>query len=367
MRKDVFLVNQALIKRDPRELFEPPKGDIIQKKGKVIIRIPIKKELLEDAERPFFGFLENYFIPKIDHEKMQDFWFYKNFYWAMKLRPNFYRYTLKEVKKVRRVKQHRIGLTYLLLYDLLSQKVPTVKDANQYLEEEGKSIDDRQRRLLRNEYYPDLFFRPIPELFSRKKDKRVDNFSSVLTNVPNFGFDYWQAVSLTMNYNQMFNEHLPPQHEFDKLDYLSNCIRLVTVDEIEDILSFGNELNEILDRVILRVGDIDEERGLMVKEMRKKTEIIEEFRTLLNTATYIRWFQIKTYKQRMEFLKKNRRLTYSKEEAEHIVPLLLQYYQDPELVSAYLYFGAKAFEAYKKPKYAKLLYNVRSKLVRTGL
>ena len=58
--------------------------------------------------------------------------------------------------------------------------------------------------------------------------------------------------------------------------------------------------------------------------------LVEQFRAILNTAIYVRWFNKKTMSQREKLLEKKRRLLYSESEAQKIVPLLLEYYQDPE-------------------------------------
>jgi len=164
-----------------------------------------------------------------------------------------------------------------------------------------------------------------------------------------------------MALNQQFSINLPSQRENEWWDYYHACIKLVSADEVRDILDFGYELNEILDRVLLRVNGLDGDRKLIVEEIRRKTDIIEQFRSLLNMAVYVRWFNLKTLNARQKLLEKRRRLKYTESEAQKIVPLLKEYCKDLELVSAYIYFGARAFTALGKPKYAELLKNERKK------
>ena len=96
-----------------------------------------------------------------------------------------------------------------------------------------------------------------------------------------------------------------------------------------------------------------------MKEIRQRNDIIEEFRDLLNAAVYIRWFSEKTLKQRLKYLNTRRRLTYSDEEVDRIKPLMEKHFKDSELITAYLYFGEKAFQKYGKPEIAKKLKKIR--------
>jgi len=106
-----------------------------------------------------------------------------------------------------------------------------------------------------------------------------------------------------------------------------------------------------------------DKRNLIIDEFRDKPtrDIIEEYRSLLNMTVYIRWFNRKAPEARQRLLKTRRRLSYSESEAQEIVPLLGEYCNDSELVSAYLYFVAHAFTALGKPQYAELLMNERRK------
>lgn len=364
LRKDVFFAKSILIERDITTIFEEPPDNIGDEDGPPLFELPGPAEEIGDAISPisFINALIEPAIPRINEKKREDFFLYKRFLWGMDLNPNFYRYIVNKTKNIRWMKNHRSELAYLLLLDILSEKVPTIQEANTEFREDHKDEDrTRQRRLLRNEYYPELFFKPT--LFiERNGDERVGNYSTLITEGLNFGEEHIWSFQLMMALNQQFSNNLPSQRENEWWDYNHACIKLVSTDEVRDILDFGEELNEILNRVLLRVSWLDGDRKLIVEEIRRKTDLIEQYRSLLNMAVYLRWFNRKTPKARQSLLEKKRRLSYTESEAQEIMPLLMEYCKDQELVSAYLYFGARAFTALGKPQYAELLMNERGKL-----
>lgn len=363
--KDVYFIHQAIIQKKPINLFDK-KSDLVERDGDIVsLKIPIREpeEGDEIDPNPFGSWLIDMVTPKIDNVKMQDFWAYKNFYWMMELQPSIYRYTLKKIKKIKWVQEHRAGLAYMLLFDLLSEEIPNLRDANISLDEEKIQKDEvRQRRLLRNEYYPELFFQPISNLVRKKQDRRIENYTSILTDHPKFGIEYWQANSIANIENQRFNEHLPQGQDFENQIQLSRWIRKVTANEIEDIIEFGNDLNLALDRVLSRIKWLDGDRNLIVKEIRQRNDIVDEFRDFLNAAVYIRWFSEKTLNQRLKYLNTRRRLSYSDEEANRLIQLMEKHYKDFELITAYLYFGQKAFQKFGKPDIAEKLENIRKNM-----
>jgi len=364
LRKDVFFAKSILIKRDITTIFDEPSDNVEDEDGPLLFKLPAPSEDSDDVISPasFLNALIEPAIPRINEKKRRDFFLYKRFFWGMDLNPHFYRYVVKETKNIGWIKHHRSELAYLLLLDILSEQAPTIQDANKEFREDHKDEDrTRQRRLLRNEYYPELFFQPSM-IIERSRDERVGNYSTLLTEGLNFGEEYMWAFQLMMALNQEFSNNLPSQRENEWWDYHHACIKLVSADEIRDIIDFGYELNEVLDRVLLRVTRLDGDRKLIVEEIKKKTDIIEQFRSLLNMAVYVRWFNLKTPNARQKLLEKRRRLMYKESEAQKIVSLLLEYCKDPELVSAYLYFGERAFTALGKPKYAILLKKERKKL-----
>lgn len=98
-------------------------------------------------------------LPKWEDNLQQDYRLYKNFIRNYDYNPHFYRFLLKETKNITWIKNHRSELSYLLLLDILSETTSTIYDANQEYDEDKKDKDrTRQRRLLRNEYYPELAF-----------------------------------------------------------------------------------------------------------------------------------------------------------------------------------------------------------------
>ena len=362
LRKDVYYAKSMIIKRDKKH-FETNHDLIEEKDGIVTLKIPIAQEGSEGItlRELFRNSLFDLLSPKIDENIQRDFFLYKRFIWGMDLNPNFYRYIVKQTKDLEWVKNHRSELAYLLLFDILSEQAPTIQGANIELKQDYQNEDrTRQRRLLRNEYYPELFFEPT-KYFERGGDERVGNYSTLFTENLNFGEEYMEAFQLTMALNQQVSTHLPSQKENEWWDHQQAYIKMVSAEEVRDIINFGTELNEILDRVQLRISWWGGDRKLIVDEIRRKTDIIEEFRALLNMAVYLRWFNRKTPEARQRLLEKKRRLSYTKSEAQEIAPLLMEYCDDPELVSAYLYFGAKAFSAIGKPQYAELLMNERRK------
>lgn len=366
LRKDVFFAKSILIERDITTIFDEPIDIVGDEDGPLLYELPAPSEDSGDVISPasVLNALIEPAIPRINEKKREDFFLYKRFFWGMDLNPNFYRYIVNKTKNIRWIKNHRSELAYLLLLDILSEKAPTIQDANIEFREDHKDEDrTRQRRLLRNEYYPELFFKPT--LFiERNRDERVGNYSTLLTEGLNFGEEHIWSFQLMMALNQQFSNNLPPQRANEWWDYHHACIKLVSAEEVRDIIAFGYELNEVLDRVLLRVSGLDGDRKLIVEEIRRKTDLVEQFRSLLNIAVYVRWFNIKTPKARQKLLEKRRRLKYTESEAQKIVPLLMEYCKDPELVSAYIYFGARAFTALGKPKYAKLLTIERKKLER---
>ena len=362
LRKDVYYAKSMIIKRDKKH-FETNHDLIEEKDGIVTLKIPIAQEGSEGItlRELFRNSLFDLLSPKIDENIQRDFFLYKRFIWGMDLNPNFYRYIVKQTKDLEWVKNHRSELAYLLLFDILSEQAPTIQGANIELKQDYQNEDrTRQRRLLRNEYYPELFFEPT-KYFERGGDERVGNYSTLFTENLNFGEEYMEAFQLTMALNQQVSTHLPSQKENEWWEHQQAYIKMVSAEEVRDIINFGTELNEILDRVQLRISWWGGDRKLIVDEIRRKTDIIEEFRALLNMAVYLRWFNRKTPEARQRLLEKKRRLSYTKSEAQEIAPLLMEYCDDPELVSAYLYFGAKAFSAIGKPQYAELLMNERRK------
>ncbi len=364
LRKDVFFAKSILIERDITTILDEPLDNLGDEDGPLLFNLPGLAEDFSDVISPvsFINALIEPAIPRINEKKREDFFLYKKFFWGMDLNPNFYRYIVNKTKNIRWIKNHRSELAYLLLLDILSEKAPTIQDANIEFREDYKDEDrTRQRRLLRNEYYPELFFKPT--LFiERNSDERVGNYSTLITEGLNFGEEHIWSFQLMMTLNQQFSINLPSQRENEWWDYYHACIKLVSADEVRDILDFGYELNEILDRVLLRVTGLDGDRKIIVEEIRRKTDIIEQFRSLLNMAVYVRWFNLKTLNAGQKLLEKRRRLKYTESEAQKIVPLLKEYCKDQELVSAYIYFGARAFTALGKPKYAELLKNERRKL-----
>ena len=362
LRKDVYYAKSMIIKRDKKH-FETNHDLIEEKDGIVTLKIPIAQEGSEGItlRELFRNSLFDLLSPKIDENIQRDFFLYKRFIWGMDLNPNFYRYIVKQTKDLEWVKNHRSELAYLLLFDILSEQAPTIQGANIELKQDYQNEDrTRQRRLLRNEYYPELFFEPT-KYFERGGDERVGNYSTLFTENLNFGEEYMEAFQLTMALNQQVSTHLPSQKENEWWEHQQAYIKMVSAEEVRDIINFGTELNEILDRVQLRISWWGGDRKLIVDEIRRKTDIIEEFRALLNMAVYLRWFNRKTPEARQRLLEKKRRLSYTKSEAQEIAPRLMEYCDDPELVSAYLYFGAKAFSAIGKPQYAELLMNERRK------
>lgn len=334
------------------------------------IGLPSETEVKSDGDwtpAEFLVALLDPYLPRYEKNLEQEFFLYKNFLLNMNLNPNFYRYVVKETKNLKWMKNHRKELAYLLLLDILSANTPTIKTANVEYDEDYREEDrTRQRRLLRNEYYPELFFKPA-EYLEIRRDEREKHYSTVVTeNMLDFGEEYMSTVPFMWTLNQQFTNNLPLQKELDHWDYLNTCIRIVSADEIRDLIKFGDELNEALDRVLLRVKELDGDRKFIVDEIRERTDLVEQFRAILNTAIYVRWFNKKTMSQREKLLEKKRRLLYSESEAQKIVPLLLEYYQDPELVIAYIYFGEQAFKVLKKPKYANLLNQERKKLETTN-
>jgi len=365
LRKDVFFAKSILIERDITTIFEEPPDNIGDEDGPPLFELPGPAEDFGDANSPvsFINALIEPAIPRINEKKREEFFLYKNFFLGMDLNPNFYRYIVNKTKNIRWIKNHRSELAYLLLLDILSEKAPTILEANIEFREDYKDEDrTRQRRLLRNEYYPELFFKPAL-LIERNGDERVGNYSTLITEELKFGEEHLWSFQLMMALNQQFLNNLPPQRDDEWWDYHHACIKLVSADEVRDILDFGYELNEVLDRVLLRVSGLMGDRKLIVEEIRRKTDIIEQFRSLLNIAVYVRWFNLKTLNARRKLIEKKRRLKYTESEAQQIVPLLMEYCNDPELASAYIYFGARAFTALGKPKYAELLKNERRKLI----
>jgi acyl carrier protein len=224
------------------------------------------------------------YLPRYHENVQRDFFLYKNFLWSMDINPHFYRFITKETKNIKWMKNHRRELAYLLLLDILSEDIPTIKKANLEFQEDYREEDrTRQRRLLRNEYYPELFLNPT-DYIEKRMDERNKNNSTIATENLDFGRDYMSSFQLMMALNQKFVANLPPQKELDYWDGLNACIKLVSADEIQDIITFGDELNEALDRVLLRVSNLDGDRKIIVDEIRKKTDLIEQFRINLNTA-----------------------------------------------------------------------------------
>ena len=110
------------------------------------------------------------YLPRYHENVQRDFFLYKNFLWSMDINPHFYRFITKETKNIEWMKNHRRELAYLLLLDILSEDIPTIKKANLEFQEDYREEDrTRQRRLLRNEYYPELFLNPTDYI-----EKRMD-------------------------------------------------------------------------------------------------------------------------------------------------------------------------------------------------
>lgn len=249
----------------------------------------------------------------------------------------------------------------------LHPELATIQELNDYQEEEKISKDvARQRRLLRSKYYPELFFRHPKELVQidpvYKPDGNVSYFSTVTMENPSFGNDFIWTVPLMMSLNQQFSAGLPDEKRQEFLDSVTALTKLVSLDEIKDILNFGDELNQALDRVTLRVNSYDAERQLLVNEIRKKTEIIEEFRELLNIALLTRWFCIKSKNERKAMIEHGHNIRMKRKEITEAVDLQIIHYGDAELVYAYLYFTAQGFKNIGMGKYASWIEEERQRI-----
>jgi len=101
------------------------------------------------------------------------------------------------------------------------------------------------------------------------------------------------------------------------------------------LLAAGDE--EVLKSVMLRVTTIDGDRQLLADEIQRKTEVVDSFRELINTALLTRWFCIKSKQEKYKMLNRRHRIKFTKEEAMEAVESLLRYHNDPDLVYTFLY------------------------------
>lgn len=367
LRRDVFFVDRNVIIKPPDpEKFLKSKRRYKEKEEESVIKIQTGDEDSDGIH--FLDILLRPFLPKVNRAGEEAFFLYKNFQVKLQLEPGFYLDVLKKVRKLGWFKAHRQQLAYLILFDILHPELPTIQELNRYAKEERVTKDEsRQRRLIRSNYYPEFFFihpKSLVEIDPRKRtDGNVSYFSSISTTQDlDFGKDYVFSAPLAFDMIQNFEASLSNMNGREWKRASAALIRKSFLEDVKDFLEFGDDLISVLKRIRRRIGVLDGERALLADEIERKTEVIEGFRNLLNTALLTRWFCIRSLNERKDMLVRGHRIKMRRSEFGEAVKTLSTYCEDTELVNKYLFFVKDAFDKCGLREFAEWANDERSKL-----
>lgn len=266
--------------------------------------------------------------------------------------PGFFQYVLREIGKQDLARTHRRELAYLVMLDVLNPKTTSVKESE--LETEEDELTSRTRRSIRNEYYPEIFFRPPIGLFTRKVDERVQPYKTVFTQDPEFDQETLEKAAFI---GSIHDAAMYPHYKtIQKIMEIHTGLRLVNPNEITDLKAFGDELNDAIDRVQKKIKTLDAERRSLVEDIRDRTRIVEELKFTLDSAIRFYWFNKKTEAQKEAILKHRFKLQFSREDAKKAVEENMAYFEDPPMVCDYISRGANSFMYFNRFDIALWLY-----------
>lgn len=299
-------------------------------------------------------------VEKIDQSKnkedtkriLKEYALDKTFIMKLNTEPGFFQYVLKEVGKLDLVRTHRRELAYLVMLDVLNPETTSVRESELEIDED--ELTSRTRRSIRNEYYPELFFRPPIGLFTRKVDERIQPYKTIFTEDPEFDQNTLEKAAFL---GSIHDAAVHPYLEtIEKIMEVHASLRLVNPYEITDLRAFGDELNVAIDRVQKKIKTFDPERRSLVEDIRERTRIVEELKLTLDSAIHFYWFNRKTEKQKEEILKHRFELGYTREDAKKAVEENMAYFEDPPMVCDYISRGANSFMFLKRYDIAVWLY-----------
>jgi tetratricopeptide (TPR) repeat protein len=270
--------------------------------------------------------------------------------------PGFYRFVKRKMMKKgwywRQVKE----LGYLILLDILHPENATPTQAAKKSKISSKDTNDfssewltgRQLQRIMRENYPEIFFTPSSGT-KITKDKRFVHYSTIFSDMSEVNETDWQtAFQILLNQDMA---RLPYSDITYKMRFLHASLRLVDPDDVFGLRKFWEFQKASLRIITTNFGHTSKEKNWLIQHIRKGTSVLDLIYQLIDNAVALRWYRtIKSENKKVQLLRKNFPLTYTKEDAKKAVEENFRWFKDPVLVVDYVFRGISALNQIGKYK-----------------
>lgn len=277
-----------------------------------------------------------------------------NFLTKFELQYEFYRFVRKRQMATSWYWNQVKVLTYLVILDLLHPAKAFPTEAERINEIADLNGNDKAEIPVQNfqrvrRTYPELFFKPVPEIDNKElrvKDGRMSRYSTIFSEMSYLGPMEDQGVAQ----NLISATYAAESQLSDNIKFMKEVMasfRMVDVWDLRRLKIFWGIVKHSLE-MILNIHGQESENAWLIKHLKEGSTLIEAMLNLIDQAVTLQWYRkIKTSEARERIMKDRYYIRYSDEEAAEAVKLNMEWFNDETQVVDLVLRSIRSFRQYK--------------------